>query len=137
MSGVIEGKWEQLLTQLYGVGATPAWSGGIISVLKCQRWCRTASRETRRGGLEIRNTEALRARYTIQIPLRCPLGVHDYVGSLSSQLFNHVCLDTRRDGITQVRPNSANPEKVRVHNPLGNTTDLARHLILSALAVPA
>ncbi len=30
-----------------------------------------------------------------------------------------------------------NPEKVRVHNPLGNAPDLARHLILWVVAVPA
>jgi hypothetical protein len=36
-----------------------------------------------------------------------------------------------------VRPISANLEKVRVHNPLGNAADLARHLILSVPAVPA
>src|SRR5712672_3594593 len=76
-------------------------------------------------------------RFPIWIPLCCPRGVHDYVDSLSHLLFNHTCLDFRRDRITQVRPNSANLEKVRVHNPLGNTADLARHLILWLLAVPA
>jgi hypothetical protein len=28
-------------------------------------------------------------------------------------------------------------EKIRIHKPLGNAADLARHLILSVLAVPA
>jgi len=30
-----------------------------------------------------------------------------------------------------------NREKLRIHKPLENSTDLARHLILSGLAVPA
>jgi len=31
----------------------------------------------------------------------------------------------------------ANPEKPRVHSPLGHSDDLARHLILGVLTVPA
>jgi hypothetical protein len=85
----------------------------------------------------IRNATGFLAMLPIQIPLGCPPDVQDYVDSLSRLLFDHTCLDCRRDRITQVRPNSANPEKVRVHNPLGNTADLARHLILWGLAVPA
>jgi hypothetical protein len=39
--------------------------------------------------------------------------------------------------MAQVGPIPIKPKKVRVHSPLGNTADLARHLILWALAVPA
>ncbi len=39
--------------------------------------------------------------------------------------------------MAQVGPIPAKPEKARVHSPLGNLTDLARHLILGVLAVPA
>jgi hypothetical protein len=39
--------------------------------------------------------------------------------------------------MAQIGPDPIKPEKVRVHNPLGNAADLARHLILWVLAVPA
>jgi len=39
--------------------------------------------------------------------------------------------------MAQLRLIPANPENTRVHNPLGSQTDLARHLILSPVAVPA
>jgi hypothetical protein len=39
--------------------------------------------------------------------------------------------------MAQVAPNPPEREKTRVHKPLGNARDLARHLILWVLAVPA
>ena len=39
--------------------------------------------------------------------------------------------------MAQVGAIPAKPEKARVHSPLGDLTDLARHLILWVSAVPA
>ncbi len=39
--------------------------------------------------------------------------------------------------MAQVGPFPAKGEKGRIHKPLGNAGDLARHLILRVLAVPA
>ncbi len=73
----------------------------------------------------------------IQIPFSCPCYEQNYVASLSCLHFEQAWLGFERGRIAQVQPIPAKPEKVRVHNPLGNTTDLARHLILWVLAVPA
>src|ERR1700681_4560104 len=72
-----------------------------------------------------------------KIPFRCTCSGHDYVGSLSCLYFRLVWLDFERDRIAQVGATPAKTEKVRVHSPLGSMADLARHLILWALAVPA
>jgi len=39
--------------------------------------------------------------------------------------------------MAQDRATPAKGENSRIHNPLGNASDLARHLILRVLAVPA
>ncbi len=39
--------------------------------------------------------------------------------------------------MAQVGPFHVEGEKGRIHKPLGNSADLARHLILGVLAVPA
>jgi len=39
--------------------------------------------------------------------------------------------------MAHVGSNPAKPQKTRVHKPLGNLADLARHLILWCPAVPA
>ena len=76
-------------------------------------------------------------KFLTTIPFRCTCSGHDYVGSLSCLYFRLVWLDFERDRIAQVGATPAKTEKVRVHSPLGNMADLARHLILWALAVPA
>ena len=67
----------------------------------------------------------------------CPADKQDYVGILSCPPFRQWWLAFGRDGMAQVGRHSATAEKARVHNLLGNKADLARHLILSRLAVPA
>src|ERR1700676_424110 len=76
-------------------------------------------------------------KFPTTIPFRCTCSGHDYVGSLSCPYFRLAWLDFERDRIAQVGATPAKAEKVRVHSPLGNMADLARHLILWALAVPA
>ena len=39
--------------------------------------------------------------------------------------------------MAQLEPTPGKPEKLRIHKPLGNAADLARHLILWGKAVPA
>jgi hypothetical protein len=39
--------------------------------------------------------------------------------------------------MAQLCANPPKPEKLRIHKPLGNAADLARHLILRGEAVPA
>jgi hypothetical protein len=48
-----------------------------------------------------------------------------------------MCLIDERDGMAQVRAIRAKREKARIHSPLGNPADLARHLILGVPAVTA
>src|ERR1700731_724127 len=50
--------------------------------------------------------------------------------------FERRWLGFERDRIAQVRWIRAKREKVRVPSPLGNATDLARHLILTARLCP-
>ena len=57
--------------------------------------------------------------------------------TLSCPLFDPVCLVFGRDRMAQFRADLTSPEKLRVHSPLGDRADLARHLILPVLAVPA
>ena len=75
--------------------------------------------------------------FLIGIPFSCPPRGHDYVESLSCPFFDQAWLGIGRDGMAQVGPIPTKPEKVRIHKPLGNAADLARHLILSVSAVPA
>ena len=80
--------------------------------------------------------EAFFVGFPIQIPFFCSRDGHDYVGSLSCLRFNQVWLGFGRDGMAQVGPIPGKLEKVRVHSPLGNTIDLARHLILWSRLYP-
>jgi len=73
----------------------------------------------------------------IQIPSCCPSAGQDYVWSLSCPRFNQACPRLGRGGIAQVGFPPAKGEKVRIHKPLENSADLARHLILRGKAVPA
>jgi hypothetical protein len=62
---------------------------------------------------------------------------HDYVGNPSCLYYRQKWLGFERGRIPPLGPMARNLGKVRVHSPLGNVSGLARHLILSALAVPA
>jgi hypothetical protein len=140
-SGLIEGNPKQLLTQLYGVMVTLAWSGGVtfvlfelVSVFLPLR----VTREHEVGGLDIsQHGKGPAVSFPILIPFCCPSREQDYVGSLSCLCFRHVRLYFRRDRIAQVGSTRAKAKKVRFHSPLGNARHLARHLILWGLAVPA
>src|SRR5260221_2849908 len=76
------------------------------------------------------------AKYPIPIPFFCSHDGHDYVRSLSCLRFRLPWLGFGRDGIAHIGPHPEKSEKVRVHSPLGNLNDLARHLILSTRLYP-
>ena len=73
----------------------------------------------------------------IWIPPSCPRTGQDYVRSLACPRLDQTCLFFKRDGIAQFGSPLRNPEKPRIHKPLGKSAVLARHLILRVLAVPA
>jgi hypothetical protein len=117
---------------------TPAQAGGARRDFRLQPVHAAAGiREPRLEGPDTRSTAKLYNKFPIPIPFLCPLRGHDYVGTLSCRRFKQICLGFRRDRIAQPGPIPAKPEKVRVHNPLGNAQHLARHLILWVVAVPA
>jgi hypothetical protein len=68
--------------------------------------------------------------------LRPPPG-QKYVGSLSCLAYGPACLAFGRDPMARFQATPANSEKVHIHSPLREPTDLARHLNSSAAAVPA
>ncbi len=67
----------------------------------------------------------------------CPPPGQKYVGSLSCLAYGPACLAFGRDPMARFQATPANSEKVHIHSPLREPTDLARHLNSSAAAVPA
>src|SRR5438445_13793879 len=108
----------------------------------CSSWSAPSFRCGYHGNMSLKDSTFLStARLYSRIPhpntFSCPTGEHDYVQTLSCLHFRQTWLGFGRDRIAQFGPIRAKREKVRVHSPLGNTADLARHLILWVLAVPA
>jgi len=71
------------------------------------------------------------------LPFICLPHKQKYVDTLSCRFFDMTCPIHGRDRMAHLPGCDQKPEKPGVHKPLGNSTDLARHLILSGLAVPA
>jgi hypothetical protein len=97
-----------------------------------------AFREQKCERPDIRGTtsHATGARLT-EIPFCCPTREHQCVDSLSCLYFNQAWSGIERGVMAHCTAIRVKPENTRFHSPLGNTPDLARHLILRVLAVPA
>ncbi len=130
-----------MLIQLYGVAVTLVWSGGITFVLLKLVGVFVPLRGVAAAGAGRPRHLAARRSAAIGRPPRYRFlaltAGQDCVPVRRASRFEQACLCFGRDGMAQERAIPATREKGRIHSPLGNDADLARHLIHWVLAVPA
>jgi hypothetical protein len=140
-SGLLEGNPHPVLTQLHGVAVTLGWSVAVTCVLLKLVGLLVPVRVLMQQELEgldisqlgeaLQQTSLSKYRFSafamgtiMSTTLRCS----------SCRL---ICLEFRRVFCARFSLSPQNGENRRIHNLLGDESDLARHLILPPMAVPA